>query len=634
MLHALSRLTVTNPLVLRTVQVGSRRTRDLWLRLGYLLAMSVLVVGALLGLGLLGGAGDLNELAKAGSAVFAVVAYGQVIAVCLIAPLFMAGAIASERSGQTYNILLTTPLSNVQVVLGALLGRLFLVWTLLASGLPLFAVLLLFGGVPASSVFEAFAVAALTALVVGSVAVLLSVFRAGGRKAVFAFVIGVAGVLLSVYLADALVVRRLDPAPHTTWLTPLHPVLVLESSVQAATYRPPPPASLADAPGWWRFYMTRPFASFALLSVAVSLGIVLTCAVLVRRVGQGVPELVATLPGPLRGLARQTGVASLAGAGGRSRTPRPVTGNPVAWREARGGRAWWQWLYVAGSLAAVGALLWGHHRGALAGWAGDTGAPLGAGSGGVGAVAAADAFQWMLLALLIVQAAVAVLVAVYASAGCVCREREDGSLDILLTTPMTPGGYLRGKLRGLVRALLPLLAAPLLVLLAAWGYTLATGAGYQHAFASGAATGSVRAPLVSWVTPAVFPLTLAAFVCLVAAVGVSASLRSRTVLRAVAVVLAQVGALLLLFSTCGVSAIGRVPLIGPAVAALSPLSSAAAFVDPYERLPGVAADPTPSLILAAAGALAAAVLYVVVAQALLAAAGRGFDQTVRRLSGG
>ena len=627
MLNAISRLTLTNPLVLRTVQAGSRRTRDLWVRLGYLLAMSVLVLGALLGLGLFQQAADLNQLAKAGSAVFAVVAYGQVVAVCLIAPLFMAGAIASERSGQTYNILLTTPLSNLQVVLGALLGRLFLIWTLLISGLPLFAVLLLFGGVPAGAVFEAFAIAALTALLVGAVAVLLSVFRAGGRKAVFGFVVGVAGLLLSVYLVDVAVLRGLDPGPHTTVLTPLHPVLVLESSVQAATYRPPPLSSLAEAPGWFRFYMTRPFATFALLSTGVSLGIVLVCAVLVRRVGQGVPELVATLPGPLRGLARRTGLVSLAGGGGRSRAPRPVTGNPIAWREARG-RSWFglQGLYLAGTLAVGGALLWLHHTGRLGRW----------GNGGAAAspTVAADFFQTVLTAVLVVQAVVAVLVAVYASAGCVCREREDGSLDILLTTPLTPRLYLRGKLRGLVQSLLPLLAAPLLVCLMAWGYTQVTGSGYQHAFASGPATASVRAPLVSWVTPVAFPLLLTGFVSFVAALGVNASLRSRTVLRAVVLVLVQCGGLLLLFTSCGLSGLTGVPLLGPAAASLSPLSGAAAFARPFEALPGMTTSAGSASALAAASALAVAVFYVVLAQALLSAAANSFDQTVRRLSGG
>ena len=179
------RLIPGNPQVVRIVQGGSRRTQHALVRMGYLGALIALVTIGMLSAGGLGGSVDLNDLAKAGSQVFRVISYGQVILVCLLAPVFMAGAIASEQSGKTYNILLTTPLSNLQIVLGSLLGRLFFILTLLLSGLPLFAVMLVFGGVPVGSIFVAFAVAGLTALFVGAVAVVLSVMRAGGRKAVF-----------------------------------------------------------------------------------------------------------------------------------------------------------------------------------------------------------------------------------------------------------------------------------------------------------------------------------------------------------------------------------------------------------------------------------------------------------------
>ncbi|MGB0768712.1 MAG: ABC transporter permease, partial [Phycisphaeraceae bacterium] len=190
------RLVPGNPQVVRIVQGASRRNHHALVRLSYLLIlMGVVFIGLVAGGGLTG-SGDLRELAQAGSQIFRFVAMGQVVLVCLIAPIFMAGAIASEQSGKTYAILLTTPLSNLQIVLGSLIGRLFFILALLFSGLPLFAVMLIFGGVPVSSIFVAFSVAALTALFVGAVAVVLSVMRAGGRKAVFAFVVSIAAYLV------------------------------------------------------------------------------------------------------------------------------------------------------------------------------------------------------------------------------------------------------------------------------------------------------------------------------------------------------------------------------------------------------------------------------------------------------
>jgi hypothetical protein len=45
---------------------------------------------------------------------------------------------------QTYDILLSTPLTNGQIVLGSLLSRLFFVVALLVSGIPIFSITQIF----------------------------------------------------------------------------------------------------------------------------------------------------------------------------------------------------------------------------------------------------------------------------------------------------------------------------------------------------------------------------------------------------------------------------------------------------------------------------------------------------------
>ena len=610
MLRSLADLTWANPLVLRTVHGGSRRVQHLLVRLGYLGGLIGLVTLALLSAGSFAGPADLNDLAKAGSSVFAVIAYGQVIAVCLLAPLFMAGAIAAERSNQTYNILLTTPLSNLQVVLGALLGRLFFILALLLSGLPLFAVLLVFGGVPASAVFVAFAIAALTALFVGAVAMTLSVCRAGGRKAVFAFVITVAGLLVAVFLADFLWLRRVGTAARlgqTTALTPIHPLLVLEASVRSFGYTPPPPEQLASLPAPVRTYLGRPLLAFATLTAGLSAVLLIGCALVVRRIGQGAGGLAANLPAPLARVLRLNGT--------RTRDPRPVHGNPVAWKEAhtRGkvtlgilGRAA---LPAAAALATAG-LLVAHHRGLF-------------GNG----PAAAEPFRAALAALLFVQITLVLLVAIYMAAGCVSREREDGTLDILLTTPVTPRQYIWGKLRGLVRFLVLLLAAPLLTLLAASVYTLVTGASAVHTATN------TPVPLVPIDAAAVLALGLVPFVAVIVAVGIAFSLRTRTVIGAVVATLGVAAALGGLFTLCGFATAAQIPLLGPALGGLSPLSTVGMALSPHTTVAAYADDPLTGRITLFLGLGAATAAYAASVWTLINLNTRDFDQTVRRLSG-
>ncbi len=79
--------------------------------------------------------------------MFQKLSYVQLGLVALLAPIFTAGAITQEKDSQTYDILLATPLSNGQIVLGSLLSRLFFVIALLVSGIPIFSITQIFGGV-------------------------------------------------------------------------------------------------------------------------------------------------------------------------------------------------------------------------------------------------------------------------------------------------------------------------------------------------------------------------------------------------------------------------------------------------------------------------------------------------------
>ena len=632
----LSRLGPTNPMVIRIVEGGSRRRQHMLVRMGYLgLLVGLVVLGLLTGGGLLAETVSLNALARSGAQLFRYIAYGQVIGVCLLAPLFMAGAIASEQSGKTYNILLTTPLSNLQVVLGSLLGRLFFILTLLLSGLPLFAVVLIFGGVRTGSVLEAFGVAACTAVLVGSVAVTLSVLRAGGRKAVFIFVIAIATYLIGAYLLDRLLIREIDTVPYTTWLTAWHPLLVLESSMLTGSYRPPPPEVLSNHSAVAAFFLGRPFAAFATWTLGLSVLLVLGCAVILRRVGQG--EWV--LWGKMKKRLRIDG-------GERRHAPREVTGNPVAWREAktrgklfsailaRGGFA------VLGAAAAVG-LTWAYHVGAL-----PTNLPAPANqAGGNPFLTPAQVFHRGLTAILVVEIAVVCLVAIYMSAGCVSREREDGTLDILLTTPLTPKQYVWGKLRGLVRFLGVMIAVPVLTLLGVGIYALVVRlqGGPQGSFtfyeASGGsgvtAGGSVYQglPLVVPEAGVWLALCLIPFVGLCVGVGITWSLRTRTVLGAVVPTVAIVGLVALVMGVCGLTPVGSAPLVGPGINAFSPATNAAVLVNPWAAISGFGgASEFGRITLGIAAAVAAGVYWFIV-YGLIAGMTKGFDQTVRKLSG-
>jgi ABC-type Na+ efflux pump permease subunit len=114
----------------------------------------------------------------------------------------MAGAIAQEASPRTWEVLLSTPLSALQIVLGNLLGRLFFILGLLFASLPLFALTQYFGGVPGRSILASYLVAACAATLVGTIAIALSVSRMVGKRAVFAFYVAVVSYLAITFGID------------------------------------------------------------------------------------------------------------------------------------------------------------------------------------------------------------------------------------------------------------------------------------------------------------------------------------------------------------------------------------------------------------------------------------------------
>ena len=229
----LLRLLPTNPICMRLVQGGSRRMRHLYIRAGYLAVMIVVLLFVLLTA--VGGGNALHARARrrrrAACSRWSAICRSRLI--CLLTPVFMAGAIAQEANPRTWDILLTTPLSNLQLVLGNLFGRLFFVIALLFSSLPLFVMTQFFGGVPGDSIFASYAIAGTSALLVAAIAVTLSVTRTAGRRAVFLFYVSVVDVPLAHVRGRPRscgkpIQASARPSSTRRSLTPLNPFLALK----------------------------------------------------------------------------------------------------------------------------------------------------------------------------------------------------------------------------------------------------------------------------------------------------------------------------------------------------------------------------------------------------------------------
>jgi ABC-type transport system involved in multi-copper enzyme maturation permease subunit len=113
-----------------------------------------------------------------GTAAYASAAIGQelfaglmmvvTLLVVLLAPAFTAGAISLEREKQTLDLLVTTPISSLSIVIGKLLSALTYVFILIGASVPLTAVVFVFGGVAPDDVIRGYIVLLATAFGLGA----------------------------------------------------------------------------------------------------------------------------------------------------------------------------------------------------------------------------------------------------------------------------------------------------------------------------------------------------------------------------------------------------------------------------------------------------------------------------------
>ena len=103
-----------------------------------------------------------------GQGIFAALLMLMTLQVVFLAPSSTAGAISLEREKQTLELLITTPISSMAIVIGKLLSALVYLGLLIIASIPLMAVVFVFGGVAPEDMFYGYLVLIVTALGLGS----------------------------------------------------------------------------------------------------------------------------------------------------------------------------------------------------------------------------------------------------------------------------------------------------------------------------------------------------------------------------------------------------------------------------------------------------------------------------------
>ena len=168
---------VAGAIFTKELRVSARRLRFYLLRMIYvgLLTLFVAVAWSSAVGGSFGaGAFMISRMAEAGKIITMTVLWFQFIAVQLAAMVLLSDSVSGEVYARTIGIILTTPLTSWQLVVGKLLSRLLHLLVLVVLSLPLLAIVRLFGGVPWATLTAGICISLAAAVFAGTVTMFYS----------------------------------------------------------------------------------------------------------------------------------------------------------------------------------------------------------------------------------------------------------------------------------------------------------------------------------------------------------------------------------------------------------------------------------------------------------------------------
>lgn len=112
--------------------------------------------------------------AQIGQAIFGAILVLQTVLTIMVAPALTSGAISVEREKQTLELLITTPVSTLGLVVGKLFSSLAYVFLLIAASVPLMSIVFAFGGLAPEDLVRAYVLLVAVAFGIGSIGLVMS----------------------------------------------------------------------------------------------------------------------------------------------------------------------------------------------------------------------------------------------------------------------------------------------------------------------------------------------------------------------------------------------------------------------------------------------------------------------------
>jgi ABC-type transport system involved in multi-copper enzyme maturation permease subunit len=411
----------------------------------------------------------LEIMASVGRGFFNAIVFTQMTLTLMVAPASTAGAICQDRSSGKLEQLLTTALSDSEIIFGKLAARLLPMLGLVTCALPALALSTLLGGVDPLALAGAYLITVGLAVLGCTLALAFSVWATKPYEVLLA-TYGAYGIwLLAIPTWDFLAWRwRIPGSPD--WAIPFSPFYLA-----FAPYVQPAKVGVLSYAGFFA-------VTLAISAVLTAIAIKRMRAVIAGRAGRAASAQAANV-GPTGQLRRSNSRPWL-------RTDRDLSldDGPVLWYETRR-RVYSPWIQLLLRLYLVFALVFSVlalfdivQTYSTSGFTGLTG--------------------WLPAYVVAFQVTISLPVLLLAAVTAVVEERVQGSLDVLLATPLSTRRLVLTKWWCAFRALPLLLVLPaVLTIASAWPDGLWAMAGWlgMYVFTAAAMWTSIGLAISIWI---------------------------------------------------------------------------------------------------------------------------------------
>jgi ABC-type transport system involved in multi-copper enzyme maturation permease subunit len=141
----------TGPILTKELRIAARQRRTYVIRSIYLLLLIIILILAVLRTSLMASGGTaiyrISRMAEIAKSLTLSITWFQFYVAQILAVVLMSNAVNDEKRRGTLDVLMATPISSFQIIVGKLLSKLFQLILFLALSLPMLAIIRVFGAV-------------------------------------------------------------------------------------------------------------------------------------------------------------------------------------------------------------------------------------------------------------------------------------------------------------------------------------------------------------------------------------------------------------------------------------------------------------------------------------------------------